>query len=85
MNYIIGTKEQCELYNAHVTELKNYNGVTTKWADAKKHPVQELWSIVEEPSVPVYNAGELLIDGLAGVTVVSELPDDWTPEEHELI
>lgn len=85
MNYIIGTKEQCELYNAHVTELKNYNGVTTKWANAKKHPVQELWSIVEEPTVPVFNAGELLIDGLEGVSVVSELPEDWTPKEIELI
>jgi len=46
MNYIIGTKEQCELYNAHVTELKNYNGVTIKWAEARKHPSKDLWSIV---------------------------------------
>lgn len=85
MNFIIGTKEQCEFYNAYVTELKNYNGVTTKWADAKKHPTQDVWSIVEEPSVPVFNAGELLIDKLAGVTVVAQLPDDWAPKEDELI
>lgn len=88
MNYIIGTKEQCELYNEHVTELKNYNGVTMKWADAKKHPTQDVWSIVEEPSVPVFSEGdspELLIEGLNGVVVVKQLSDDWTPDEEGLI
>ena len=85
MNYIIGTKEQCELYNAHVTELKKYNGVTMKWAEARKHPTEEVWSIVEEPSIPVYDESELLIEGLQGVEVIERLPEDWTADELELI
>ena len=85
MTYIIGTKEQCELYNAHVTELKNYNGVTIKWAEARKHPTDELWSIVEEPTIPVYDENELLIEGLQGVEVIESLPEDWTIDELELI
>lgn len=88
MTYIIGTKEQCELYNTHVTQLKNYNGVTTRWADAKKHPVQELWSIAQEPSIPVFSEGdtpELLIEGLEGVVVLEQLPEDWTPDVEGLI
>ena len=85
MNYIIGTKEQCEFYNAHVTELKNYNGVTMKWAEARKHPDRELWSILEEPTIPVYNENELLIEGLEGVEVLERLPEDWTADELELI
>lgn len=83
MNYIIGTKEQCEAYNEHVTEQKNYNGVTTKWAEAKKHPVEDLWSIVEEPSIPVFSEGDvaqLLIPQLDGVTVVRQLTEDWTSQ-----
>jgi len=85
MNYIIGTKEQCELYNAHVTQLKKYNGVTIKWAEAKKHPTKDLWSIVEEPTIPVYDESELLIEGLEGVEVIERLLEDWTIDELELI
>ena len=88
MNYIIGTKEQCEAYNEHVTEQKNYNGVTTRWAEARKHPVQELWSIAQEPSIPVFSEGdtpELLIEGLNGVVVVKQLPEDWTQDVEGLI
>jgi len=88
MTYIIGTKEQCELYNAHVTQIKNYNGVTTRWAEAKKHPVQELWSIAQEPSIPVFSEGdtpELLIEGMNGVVVVQKLSEDWTEDVEGLI
>ena len=87
MTYIIGTKEQCELYNTHVTQLKNYNGVTTRWAEARKHPVQELWSIAQEPSIPVFSEGdvpELLIPQLDGVTVVGQLTEDWSAQEEQL-
>ena len=87
MNYIIGTKEQCEFYNAHVTELKKYNGVTMKWAEARKHPSEDLWMIVQEPTIPVFSEGdvpELLIPQLDGVTVVGQLTEDWSAQEDQL-
>jgi hypothetical protein len=36
MQYIKATKKQCEAYNAEVTQVENYQGTTSQWANVKE-------------------------------------------------
>ena len=48
--YYIGTQEQCEAYNAEVTEAEGYNGTTLKWAEVREHPTDPVWVVKAHPS-----------------------------------
>ena len=67
MHYI-GTKAQCEQYNAQVTAGEGYSGGTKRWADIRKHPEQDLCAIQK------HNDYECDM-GLA------ELSEDWSKDE----
>lgn len=67
--YYIGTKEQCEAYNAYVKDGENYRGVTTRWADVKEHPDRNEFAITKHKSYE-YEA----------MQYVAELTEDWNPE-----
>jgi hypothetical protein len=43
--YYKGTKEDCDNYNALVTEGQNYSGTTTQWAEP--YEVDGVWYIVK--------------------------------------
>lgn len=43
--FYIGSKEQCEAYNAVASRLENYREGTSQWATVTKHPEEEKWSI----------------------------------------
>lgn len=72
--YYIGTYDQCEQYNATVTTGERYQGETTRWANVQSHPSEEQFAILKHKK---YDSDEMQF--------VSELPDDWTPKEDELI
>ena len=66
MHYI-GTKAECEQYNAQVTAGEHYSGGTVRWANIKEHPEQDLCAIQKH--------NDYTCDmGLA------ELSEDWNKE-----
>ena len=71
MHYI-GTKAECEQYNATVTAGEHYSGGTVRWSNIKKHPEQEIWAIQKHES---YECDMEL----------GELDEDWYPKEEDLI
>ena len=68
--YLIGTEAQCNAYDATVTTGENYNGTTTRWAEPRKHPVEDKWAIVKH-----MNYEE------ATMEYVAELDSTWTPDD----
>lgn len=48
MQYIKGTKEQCEAYNAEVTQGENYQGITSQWA--KVQEIEGSFYIAKHPN-----------------------------------
>ena len=69
-NNYIGTKAQCEQYNAQVTAGEGYSGGTGRWAEVKKHPIQELYAIQKHKN---YECEMEL----------GELGEDWNKEINE--
>jgi hypothetical protein len=45
--YYIGTEDQCNAYDSTVTTSENYQGTTKRWAEPRKHPVEDKWAIVK--------------------------------------
>lgn len=66
----IGTLEQCEQYDKKVTDGQNYQGVTTRWAVPKKHPVEDLYCIVKHKNYE------------SDMELVESLSDDWIKTEE---
>lgn len=62
IKYYIGSEQECLDYNEAV---KNYQGTTTDWALPQKHPEQNLYAILAEPTVTSELEG------------VGELSNDW--------
>lgn len=67
--YYIGTKAECEAYDAQVTQGQGYDGVyTVNWANPIAHPNGTDFAIVKHP------------DYDAGLTTQETLGSDWFPQ-----
>jgi hypothetical protein len=45
--YYIGTEDQCNTYDSTVTTSENYQDTTNRWAEPRKDPVEDKWSIIK--------------------------------------
>ena len=66
----IGTEAQCLEYDSAVIAGEGYNGTTTRWAEPRKHPLEEKWAIVKHMN---YDH--------ATMEWVQELDSTWSPDE----
>jgi len=66
MEYIKGTKQECEAYNDEVTQGENYQGSTSKWSNVIK--IKDEYFILKHPKY----ATEL--------EILNQLPHDETIE-----
>ena len=69
--YYIGTLKECEAYNDKVSKGEGYSGQTKRWAEAKKHPEQDLYVIVKHDKYE------------CEMKLVKELSEDWTPKKDD--
>ena len=67
--FYIGTEAECNEYDSAVTAGENYNGTTTRWAEARKHPVEDKWAIVKHKNYEH-----------ATMEQVAELDSTWNPD-----
>lgn len=51
MQYIKATKQQCEDYNAEVTQSENYQGGTSRWAEVQE--IENSFYIALHPDYPI--------------------------------
>lgn len=66
MGYYIGTKTECEAYNAKATKAEGITGDKTKqWSEVIKHPAKDLFAVTIHESIT------------AKMTKVEQLPADW--------
>ena len=66
MAHYIGTKSQCEGYNAKAAKLEGLTGdKTNKWSEVIKHPTKDLWAVAKHPDQP------------SAMQQVEALPADW--------
>jgi len=65
-----GSKSQCDYYDDKVTNGEGYNGTTTRWAEPRKHPVEDKWAIVKHKNYEE-----------ATMEYVAELDSTWTPDD----
>lgn len=68
--YLIGTEAQCLEYDSAVIAGEGYSGTTTRWAEPRKHPVEDKWAIVKHKS---YDH--------ATMEQVEVLDSTWTPDD----
>jgi len=68
--YLIGTEAQCIAYDNTVTTGEGYTGTTTRWAEPRKHPVEDKWAIVKHKNYEE-----------ATMEYVAELDSTWTPDD----
>jgi hypothetical protein len=70
--WLIGSKENIEAY---ISKVDNYNGYkgdkTATWAEPRKHPDKNLYTVMKNPSVPPDTE----------LTQKETLPDDWSPDK----
>ena len=74
MSYLISTKTDCENYDKYVSDKIGVDGTrVVNWANPRKHPDKNEWAIQVHDSYPPESGN-----------VVSELPEDWTPQTPEI-
>jgi len=71
--YLIGTEAECLAYDNAVTAGEGYNGTTTRWAEPRKHPVEDKWAIVKHK-----NYTDETMESVA------ELDSTWTPDDMQI-
>ena len=63
--YYIGTKQECEDYNAKVTLGENYQGLTTSWANVTSNQNGQGFAILKHESYE------------SDMTLIDKIPDGW--------
>lgn len=68
MAHLIGDLPEILQYNTRAS-VSFHGFVTTKWAEPRKHPTEDAWTIPKRDAVDV----------IENLEVVDELSSDWTP------
>jgi len=63
--YYIGTREECEAYDAIVTNGENYQAPTLNWANVIEHPTENKCAILKHENYS------------AQMTELESLTEDW--------